>query len=211
MSYKETINNFKPIDYSKYKDITSYEKLMLYVARKLRKAGVPLTFNYLCVATFKIFPDVFCIDEEFKEFPSADRLNRTLMHLKYVKKGKKPFITGSTKEGYELTLLGKSIAEEVEAIINNTKIDKTVKVKAVDGHKKGFSKEYLNFVEGKGYQDYIATKNVDLMYIWEFYNVTPFTRIKNITENLKDVITYAKEQNNIDCIEYVNKILEKLK
>ena len=49
------------------------------------------------------------------------------------------------------------------------------------------------------------------MYIWEFYNVTPFTRIKNITENLKDVISYAKEKNDNDCIEYVNKVLEKLK
>lgn len=210
MSYKDIINSYEAIDYSKYKDITSYEKLMLYVARELRKSGVPLTFNYLCVATFKIFPDVFCIDEEFKEFPSVDRLNRTLMHLKYVKKGK-PFITGSTKDGYELTALGKSLAEEVEAIINNTAIDKTVKVKAVDAHKKGFSKEYLNFIDGEGYKNFCLNNDVDLMYIWEFYNVTPFTRIKNITENLKDVLAYAKEQKNEECIEYVNLLLEKLK
>ena len=54
MSYKEIINSYQAIDYSKYKDITSYEKLMLYVARELKKSKVPLTFNYLCVATFKI-------------------------------------------------------------------------------------------------------------------------------------------------------------
>lgn len=210
MSYKEIINSYQAIDYSKYKNITSYEKLMLYVARELKKSKVPLTFNYLCVATFKIFPDVFCIDEEFKEFPSVDRLNRTLMHLKYVKKGK-PFLTGSTKDGYELTVLGNSVAEEVEAMINNTKIDKTVRVKAVDAHKKGFSKEYLSFIDGVGYQNYLATQTVDLMYIWEFYNVTPFTRIKHITENLKDVKAYAKEQKNGACVEYVDKVLERLK
>lgn len=210
MRYRDIINNYKAIEYSKYKDITSYEKLMLYVARELRKSGVPLTFNYLCVATFKFFPDVFCIDEEFKEFPSVDRLNRTLMHLKYVKKGK-PFLTGSTKEGYELTALGNSLAEEVEAVINNTKIDKTVKVKAVDAHKKGYSKEYLTFIEGKGYKEYLKSKIIDLMYIWEFYNVTPYTRIKNIIENLKDVRAYAKEEQNDDCINYVDNIIEKLK
>ena len=210
MSYKEIINSYKAIEYSKYKDITSYEKLMLYVAREMKKSGVPLTFNYLCVATFKMFPDVFCIDEEFKEFPSVDRLNRTLMHLKYVKKGK-PFLTGSTKDGYELTTLGNAVAEEVEAIINNTKIDKTIKVKAVDSHKKGFSKEYLTFIEGVGYQNYLNTRTIDLMYIWEFYNVTPFTRIKHIIENLKDVKSYAKEQKDNVCVEYVNKVIEKLK
>ncbi|MBR6640974.1 MAG: hypothetical protein IKL08_02120, partial [Clostridia bacterium] len=84
MSYREIINKLKPIEYSKYKDVTSNEKLMIYVASVLEKQNVPLTFNYICIATFKMFPDTFWCDEEFKEFPSIDRLNRTYMHLKYV-------------------------------------------------------------------------------------------------------------------------------
>ena len=88
---------------------------------------------------------------------------------------------------------------------------KTIKAKAVDSHKKGFSKEYLTFIEGVGYQNYLNTRKIDLMYIWEFYNVTPFTRIKHIIENLKDVKSYAKEQKDNVCVEYVNKVIEKLK
>ena len=60
MGYKDIINSLEPIEYSKYKDITSYEKLMIYVAKILEEKKVPLTFNYLCISAFKIFPDAFC-------------------------------------------------------------------------------------------------------------------------------------------------------
>lgn len=55
MGYKEIINSIKPFDYSKYKDITSKERLMLYAAVFLERNNVPLTFNYLCVAAFNSF------------------------------------------------------------------------------------------------------------------------------------------------------------
>ena len=113
MSYKEIINKLKPFEYSKYKNISSNEKLMIYAAYELEKKHVPLTFNYICIASFKLFPEKFCCDEEFKEFPSVDRLNRTYMHLKYVKKGK-PYLAGSVKDGYSITNFGKANALEVE-------------------------------------------------------------------------------------------------
>jgi len=151
MGYREIINELEPIVYSKYKNITSYEKLMIYAAKKLVDRGVPLTLNYLCIAAFKIFPDAFCCDEEFKEFPSIDRLNRTYMHLKYVK-GKEPYIAGTTREGYTMTTLGIRTADEVEMIISNTKENKSISAPLVDTHKKGFSKDYSLFINTEEYK-----------------------------------------------------------
>ena len=209
MGYRNIINELEKIDYSKYKNISSHEKLMLYVALVLEKNNVPITFNYLCVATFKIFPDKFCCDEEFKEFPSVDRLNRTYMHLKYVQKGTS-YISGSTKEGFFLTKLGRSFAKETESIIYNTKIDTTIKAPIIDSHKKGFSKDYFLFISGEGYKEYLETNKVNIMYIWEYFKVTPYTQIKTIKKNLNDILNYAKELDNKECIIFIEKTLEKL-
>ena len=206
MKYREIINNLEAIPYSKYKEITSYEKLMIYSASVLEEKNIPITFNYLCVATFKLFPDAFCLDEEFKEFPSVDRLNRTVMHLKYVKNGK-PYIAGSVKTGYSLTSYGYAVAEEIQTIINHGKVDLNVKAPAVDQHKKGYSKDYLLFISGDGYKKYIENGIVDNMYIWEFYNRIPFTQIKRTKKDLKDILEYAKENNDEKCINYIEKIL----
>ena len=80
MTFKETINAIEKIEYSKYASVSSNEKLCIYAAYYLEQRKVPLSFNYLCIATFKLFPDKFCVDEEFPEFPSVDRLNRTVLH-----------------------------------------------------------------------------------------------------------------------------------
>ena len=209
MSYKDLINGLTSIEYSKYKSITSYEKLMIYVAMVLEKEKIPLTFNYLCIAAFKIFPDAFCCDEEFKEFPSVDRLNRTMMHLKYVKNAK-PYIAGSVKNGYTITSFGRTVAKQVEAIIENAVVDNTVSVPIVDKHKKGFARDYIEFTKGEGYLKYLSTKKVDIMYIWSFYKVTPYTQIKSTKENLKNVLQYAKEKEDLDCIKYIEEVLKKI-
>lgn len=207
MGYRDIINSLEPLSYSKYKDITSYEKLMIYAIMILERKKVPLTFNYICIATYKIFPDRFCFDEEFKEYPSGDRLNRTLMHLKYVKNGK-PCVAGSVKTGYTLTKLGYSVAEEVENIINNTKQDDKIKAPVVDQHKKGYGKDYIAFISGNGYKQYLETGFFDEMYVWEFYKITPYTQMKRTKENLKDVLEYAKEKDDKECQSFIEKILK---
>ena len=200
MGYKDLINKLESIDYSKYMNISSKEKLMIYAALILERNKIPITFNYLCIATFKIFPDMFYCDEEFKEFPSVDRLNRTLMHLKYVHNGR-PYLTGSVENGYSITKVGRAFSEETEAIINNTKIDE---------HKKGFSRDYLLFINSKGYKKYLETNNVDINYIWEFYKIIPYTQIKSTKENLNNVLNYAKENNDEKCMFFIDEVLKKL-
>lgn len=210
MSYKDKINSLKKYDYSQYRNISSCEKLMTFAAYTLQNSKVPLTFNYLCIASFKLFPEKFCLDEEFKEFPSVDRLNRTYMHLKYVKKGK-PYITGTTGEGYKLTTYGEAVAEEVESLLNNSVIDKTIVAPQVDQHKKGISKDYTLFKESDGFKEYRENGKIDIIKVFEFFNVTPYTRIKMVNSNLEDIQSYAKQFKDKDLENYVGKVIEMIK
>ena len=206
MGYKGIIDSFEPIEYSKTKDITSYEKLMLYAVNELVKKNVPLTFNYICIASFKLFPEKFCCDEEFKEFPSVDRLNRTYVHLKYVKKGKS-YIAGTMKEGFALTTYGKAMAAEVKALINGTEIDESIKPVPVDAHKKGNS-QYYKIIDSEGFKKYLDSKTIDLKYLWKFFDVAPFTKMKKIKDSLELIAQYAEENNNRECVNYVKNLVK---
>lgn len=209
MTYKEIIDNIKPFEYSKYRNITSFEKLMLYAAKYLTDHGVPLTFNYLCVASFNFFPETFCMDNEFKQHLSPDRLNRTIMHLKYTQKSM-PYLSGKQETGYELTKLGKMVAEEVEAVILNTKIDKTIKAPIVDKHKKGTIQDYSKFINSEAFKQFELSEIVDINLIWEYFNVIPYTQIKRIKATLSDIGNYAVSQKNEKCNQYIKKILERI-
>lgn len=209
MSYKDIINNIEKIDYSKYESIKGDGKFIAYAGYVLNKLHVPLTFNYLCIAAFKLFPDILCCDEEFKEFPSIDRLNRAHMHAKHVQNGK-PLITGTTKDGYELTSYGLATALEMESHFNNTAINKDIKVRPVDKHKKGVSNDYFEFIETEGFKEYASTGKVNLKYLWKYCNVIPFTQLSKVKERLDLILTYAKSYNNDKCIEYVNELLKQI-
>ena len=205
MSYKEIINGLKPFEYSQYRNVSSYEKLMNYAAYSLEKMGVPLTFNYICIASFKMFPERFCCDEEFEEFPSVDRLNRTMMHLKYTDN---PCLTGKINTGYNLTKYGRIDAATTEAIIGNAVIDKGIKAPVVDGHKKGLGGDYLKLIQSDGYKKYLETGEIEPMFLWNFYGATPFTQLKTIKDNLSLVKQYANDSKDLKCLEFVKKLEE---
>lgn len=204
MTYKEIIEMIEPIEYSKYKDVSSNEKLGAYVAYYLVTKQVPLTFNYLCISMFKMFPDKFCCDEDFKEYPSVDRLNRTLMHMSIAKTS--PILNGTAKNGYQLTNYGKTIGLQVKAIIENTKVDKTIIAPMVDKYKSAPLADYNKFLSSNGYTKYGQTGAVSLDDIWPFFRVIPFTQITTIKKKLVLIKNKAKEENNNQCIEYIERI-----
>lgn len=208
MTYKEIIEEIKPIDYSKYKDVSSNEKLGAYVACYLVSKDVPLTFNYLCISMFKMFPDKFCCDEDFKEYPSVDRLNRTLMHMSIAKTA--PILNGTAKNGYNLTNYGKNVGLQVKAIIDNTQLDKSIVAPIVDRYKSAPLADYQKFLDSKCFKNYQETGIATLDDVWPFYRVIPFTQITTIKKKLQLIKNKAKEENNIECVQYVDRITKLL-
>ncbi len=157
MTYKKIIESIKPIPYTKYQGISSYEKLAAYAACYLERKKVPLYFNYICIASFKFFPEKFCCDNEFTEYPSVDRLNRTIMHM-HTSKSDNNYLIGSAKRGFILTELGRIVGNQVEAEIKGTKTNGQLTAPTVDMHKKGLTQNYERFVQSVIYEKYKTSK-----------------------------------------------------
>jgi hypothetical protein len=208
--YKEIIQNIKPFDYSQYVNISSNEKLAAYACYYLDKEGVPLTFNYICVACYKLFPDKFYFDEEFKEYPHIEKLNRTILHMHTNKNYR--IIIGSAKRGYQLTNAGRILAKQIESDILNKEIDNSIgRKKIMDPHKKGVVQDYNKllhsefFINNKG-----SSGDIDLTFLWDFFQVIPYTQISKIKDYFIDVKNYAKSVNDEVCIDFCENILLKI-
>ena len=205
---KEIIDKIKPYSYSKYKDVSSNEKLGAYTACFLEEKGVAITFNYLCIAMFKFFPDKFCCDEEFKEYPSVDRLNRTLMHMSISKNS--PLLNGSAKNGYRLTDYGRYIGKETNSLIQGTVDDKSIMIPKVDSYKSSPLEDYRKIASSEGYKKYQETGETSMDYIWSLYRVIPYTQQASIKKKLITIRNKAKEEQDNMCYEYLNKIITQL-
>lgn len=209
MTYKEIINSIVPIDYSKYANISSNEKLCVFAAYYLEKNGVPLNFNYLCIATYKMFPDKFCADEEFKEFPSVDRLNRTVLHCVRPSNEKNRLLIGDVRLGYSLTKMGVAVAQQVENEINGLHA-KVNDIPVIDKHKKGHITDYLKFTKSDLYKIFQETREIDLFYVWDYFETFPYSDIDKIKKSLKEIEIVAKDKNDTVCIDLINDILRRI-
>lgn len=210
MTFKEIINSIEPIQYSKYASVSSNEKLCIYAAYYLEQRKVPLSFNYLCIATFKLFPDKFCVDEEFPEFPSVDRLNRTVLHCVKPSNPNNRLLIGDVRLGYQLTQVGILTAKQVEAIISGGR-EEDVAIPLIDKHKKGSYNEYVKFIKSDYYKKYEATKEIDLFYLWDFFDTFPYSETNRVINSLNTIKECASEKNDSLCLELVNETLRRLK
>ena len=208
--YKEIIKNIKPFDYSQYVNISSNEKLAAYACYFLDKEGVPLTFSYICVACFMLFPDKFYFDEEFKEYPHIEKLNRTILHMHTNSNYR--IIVGSVKRGYQLTKAGRILAKQIESDILNQEIDTKIdRQKIMDSYKKGVVQDYNKLLKSEFYRiDYATSKDIDFSLLWDFFQVIPYTQIGKIKKYFIDVKNYAKSVNDEVCVDFCENILLKI-
>lgn len=208
MNDSEKLRKIKEVDYDRYVDISSLEKLAAYAIKYLDDNGISTTWTNLVIATYYLFPRKFAISEEFIDFPNAERLNRTLMHL-VPPKGRN-YAIGNTKIDYTLTPLGLSIAKEVEETINaeakvtnrKQEVISSIKVTPMTCYEDiKNSEEYKSFSSGNGF-------SVDM--IWTLYKVIPFTQKDRITKKLIQAKKYAQENSDKKCAKFIDLMINAL-
>lgn len=210
MSFKDKINNLKPIEYKEHFKNLSFEKFMLYAALTLEEKEIPLTFSYLCIATYKLFPEKFWFDDEFTEYPAWEKLNRTYMHLKYVPKGKDPFLSWSIEKWYNLTNYWRQQAKMAKAIIDWDEIQITAPRTKKNVKVKQWRWKYNSFLNSNRYKKYDEKWEFDELWIYSFFWFSPFSQNEYIKNTLKTWKEYAKEDENIKCLQYIDKLLSML-
>jgi hypothetical protein len=207
-NYKDFINSIEPYEYSQYQNVSSRDKLMAYAIYFLYKNNVPLTYSYIVVATYKLFPEIFTVDKEFPNFPDPGKLQLSYMHSKYKQKSKKPaIITGTPKTGFAITKYGISVGKETYSIITNTPLDEKVTYVNTDKSRTGGALDYNKFIESKLFKEFKETGEIDKNYIWLHFEVTPFTQIRKIQRTLDDIRKYAHSVNDEMCINCIDLVL----
>ena len=199
-SYSDFIKSIPPVNYSKYSNVSSREKLVVYTIDYLAINEIPLTFNNICIATFKLFPEKFYFSEEFKEYPHIEMLNRTILHLRPKERN---YATGSVGQSYALTKVGEEIAREVKAEIETGSSKPPAPKKVMDEHKKTDTNDLNKLKKSSIYQTWLNDKSIDDMEIWAFFDVTPFTRLNEVKARIKSTKTYAKDVGETDAVRFL--------
>jgi len=201
--YADFIKKLESIPYAKYSAVSSREKLIVYTISFLKENDVPLTFNNICIATFKLFPDKFYFSEEFSEFPHIEMLNRTILHLRPIERN---YAAGSVRSGYELTPLGEEVARQVKSQIEHGASSSTPNVKVMDPHKKTSENDLRKVLESSAYKQWLETSELDEMKIWEFFGVTPYTQIEKNKSYAKEIRNYAMSKGEKKVVEFLDQV-----
>jgi hypothetical protein len=201
--YADFIKNLTAIPFEKYSAVSSREKLVVYTISFLKQSNIPLTFNNICIATFKLFPDKFYFSEEFSEFPHIEMLNRTILHLRPIERN---YAAGSVRSGYEITQLGEEVARQVKAQIEQGTTSATDVIKVMDPHKKTSENDLIRVLESKVYKEWLAGSEVDEMKVWEFFGVTPYTQIEKNKTYIKETRGYAQSKGESKVVEFLDHI-----
>jgi len=200
----EFIRAIKPVFKSEmYDKISSREKLIAYTMYFLEKNNIPMLFNYICIATYKLFPDRFYFGD-FKEFPHIEMLNRTILHLRPKERN---YATGSVRSNYKLTELGYQIALEVEEELSGKKNINKSKITAIDSVKKTSDSELKKIIQNKLFKNWEDTGKISEFDIWNYFEVTPYSRtgfIKNQIDELK--MTAKKIKSDKKIITFLNEL-----
>lgn len=213
MTFREIILSIKPYKPEEYASIKGDAKLGACTAVYLKEHGVPLTMNYLGIAMFKMFPDAFYCDEDFKEYPSLDRLNREIcMHMTITKKKNDAILAGSAKNGFQLTKYGEFLGKQIlDSINSGSSTDMQIKPKEnVDAHKEGPMKEYQRIKKSIYYLEFQKTGMISKNAVWKLYDVIPFTQETSIRKKMKLAEAKASESSDQEVLIFLEKLAYQL-
>jgi hypothetical protein len=154
--WHDDIRALEPYEADRYA-VFDLNRLAVFVISVLQERRLPLTFEAIVVAAFRLFPTKFGL-LEFEEFPDAARANRALLQLrpKY-----RNWATGDVRRGFVLTDAGKRIVDDVRTALND--IAPTTRV---------------------GARDSVAPRSKDLASDLTDVEKSPLFRLWTDTENL---------------------------
>ena len=205
----DKIRNLRAFPFEQYSGISSREKLVVFTIKYLSDNNIKTSFDYVCVAAFRFFPEEFKLSNEFPDIPDIAGLNRTLMHLR---PSERNFATGKPNTFYELTESGKALANQVAEGLEKGLF---VTRKNVSRHdevvEKANLKDYIDFINNHYYKQYLIDKNYSLPLIWNIFEVIPFTNLDSILLKIKCIIDISKSKNDNDSLDLAQRIYEDIK
>lgn len=110
---KKIVLLLKPFNPKSYENF-DLDRLVVYTLFTLEENKVPLYFDYIAVALFKLFPKKFSM-ANFKQYPDTNRMSKSLRRLADPKR--KNWAKGSIENGFHLTEAGREIAIQASELL----------------------------------------------------------------------------------------------
>lgn len=189
----------KPFPSEKYKSIDN-NRLAVYAIALLSKNSLQATQEAVIVALFLMFSEKFSLIG-FKEFPDAERVNRTLLQLgpKY-----RNWAIGNKHIGYSLNETGRLVLSQTEKMLESSaspriKIltpkqrtrDPDIEIKEIEGTS-------LYKVYKSGEKD-----TTNEFAIWELLQAFPYTPKSALKKRFKQMKESAKLSGRSDVLEFL--------
>lgn len=204
--YSDFVNSIKPYPFEDYARVSSREKLMAYTVSFLESNDIPTSFIYLCVASFKLFPDKFYFSEEFKEYPHIEMLNRTILHLRPKENN---YATGSVSTEYRLTPLGEEISKQVAVdLATENDSEQPIQVRTMDKKKKAIYNDLQRVLDSREYGAFEKTGVLNESAVWSFFGITPYTQAEYTKKFAKDVKAYAEEKGEKTAVHFLDEVMK---
>ena len=206
--YKKVVKKLKPYRESQYKNIVQ-DQLAIFTMDLLEKKGVPLYFEYISVALFKLFPGKFSLIT-FKEFPDLYRISN-MLRLRLRPSGRN-WAVGNIKTNFSITPLGRKMARETERLLNNpnqqknirTKKDEKKRIKSIQGD----VEEILSSDLFKKWKD--GEEKINEFEVLSFLGVMSFTKMDIIQKRISRLRDICKNTKNPEAGRFINDIAKSI-
>jgi hypothetical protein len=191
--------SFKPFLERLY-DSIDLDRLIVYSLWRLEKINVPLYFDVVTVAAFKLFPGKFSM-ATFPEYPDTNRTNKAVRRLTDEKR--RNWATGNVENGFYLTDLGREIAGEVEQTLNaTTEGQKPAPVTRSRGRS---STDDLNEIrESDFFKQWKDGEKPNPHEFFAFLKAAPYTPKDRLVERLKQFQSLASDTKDTEIQSFLD-------
>ncbi len=207
-NYKKTVKGLKPYKEGQYKNIIQ-DQLAIFTMDLLEKKGIPLYFEYIGVALFKLFPKKFSLIT-FREFPDLYRISN-MLRLRLRPSGRN-WAVGNIKTNFSITPLGKEIAKETERLLNNPEQQKNIRTKKNESKRiKSIQGDVNEILDSRLFQKWREKKEeMSEFEILPFLGVMSFTKMDVIQKRISRLRDICKNTKNSEAEAFINDIAKSL-
>lgn len=203
-SIVETFEAFPEPSYRQI-DLTG---LATFCLLRLHDLHIPITFENLVVALFRLFPAKFSL-VGFPEYPDAARVGRTLLQLgpKY-----RNWARGSVQKGFVLTEAGSSKAMDVAKILLGNKSAEPKRVRQPTLPRTMDLSKDIQMIEGSSlYRQWRsggAISKTNSMQLYDLLGAYAYTPARVLSDRMKLLETIAVQLQRADIVEFLQAVKE---
>lgn len=187
-------------DSEKYADL-DLDRLAIYALNLLEEHRVPLYFDYVAVAIFRLFPKRFSM-ANFDMYPDTNRINKSLRRLTDSKRNN--WARGNIENGFVLTDAGREMNRQVQGML--AVADKGGAKKSDDRRGRSAGSDISEVKQSGIFRKWQHSAPITDFEVFEFLGApayTPKPLLANHLEKLKDSSNSENDEEAIAFLEWL--------